>query len=67
MLHNGEPYRGLGGDYFTRPTPDRLAKRPIHQLEALGHHVTLTPKPGSTKAPDNRHERRESKSPTSKI
>jgi hypothetical protein len=25
------------------------------------------PKPGSTKAPDNRHERREWKSPTSKI
>jgi hypothetical protein len=27
----------------------------------------LAPKPGSTKAPDNRHERREWKSPTSKI
>jgi transposase len=44
MLHNGELYRDLGGDYFTRQNPDRLTRRLIRQLEALGHHVTLTPK-----------------------
>jgi hypothetical protein len=43
MLQTGELYRDLGGDYFTRPNPDRLTKRLIRQLEALGHHVTLEP------------------------
>jgi transposase len=44
MLHTGELYRDLGGDYFIRQNPDRLTKRLLRQLEALGHHVTLTPK-----------------------
>jgi transposase len=44
MLHTGELYRDLGGDYFARQNPDRLTKRLIRQLEALGHHVTLAPK-----------------------
>jgi transposase len=43
MLQNGELYRDLGGDYFTRQNPDRLTRRLIRQLEALGHHVTLQP------------------------
>jgi transposase len=43
MLNTGELYRDLGADYFTRQNPDRLTKRLIRQLEALGHHVTLTP------------------------
>jgi transposase len=43
MLHTGELYRDLGGDYFTRQNPDRLTKRLIRQLEALGHNVTLQP------------------------
>jgi hypothetical protein len=43
MLHTGELYRDLGGDYYTRKNPDRLTKRLIRQLEALGHHVTLEP------------------------
>jgi transposase len=41
MLQNGELYRDLGGDYFTRKNPDRLTKRLVRQLEALGHDVTL--------------------------
>jgi transposase len=44
MLTTGELYRDLGGDYFTRQNPDRLTKRLIRQLEALGHQVTIAPK-----------------------
>ena len=44
MLQTGELYRDLGGDYFTRKNLDRLAKRLIRQLEALGHQVTLQPR-----------------------
>jgi transposase len=43
MLQTGELYRDLGGDYFTRQNPDRITKRLVRQLQALGHHVTLTP------------------------
>jgi transposase len=43
MLQTGELFRDLGGDYFIRQNPDRLTKRLVRQLEALGHHVTLTP------------------------
>jgi transposase len=43
MLQTGELYRDLGGDYFTRQNPDRLTRRLVRQLEALGHQVTLTP------------------------
>jgi transposase len=48
MLHNGELYNDLGADYFTRQNPDRLTKRLIRQLEALGHNVTLQPCEAST-------------------
>ena len=44
MLQTGELYRDLGGDYYTRQNPDRLTKRLVRQLEALGHHVTLQPR-----------------------
>jgi transposase len=44
MLQTGELYRDLGGDYFIRQNPDRLTKRLLRQLEALGHQVTLAPK-----------------------
>jgi len=44
MLQNGELYRDLGGDYFARQNPDRLTRRLVRQLEALGHQVTLAPK-----------------------
>lgn len=41
MLSTGELYRDLGGDYFQRRDPERVTKRLVHQLEALGHSVTL--------------------------
>jgi transposase len=44
MLQNGELYRDLGADYFTRQNPDRVTRRLVRQLQALGHQVTLTPK-----------------------
>jgi transposase len=43
MLQTGELYRDLGSDYFIRQNPDRLTKRLVRQLEALGHTVTLQP------------------------
>ena len=44
MLQTGELYRDPGADYFTRQNPDRLTKRLIRQLEALGHNVTIQPR-----------------------
>ena len=41
MGTTGELYNDPGGDYFTRLHPDRAKKRAIHQLEAMGYHVTL--------------------------
>ena len=36
MLTNGELYRELGGDYYTRQNPEKTTKRLVRQLEALG-------------------------------
>jgi transposase len=44
MLQTGEPYGDLGSDYLTRQNPNRLAKRLVRQLEALGHPATLQPR-----------------------
>src|SRR3954447_9784710 len=44
MLTTGEIYNDLGGDYYTRRNPDRLTKRLVRQLQALGHQVTLEPR-----------------------
>jgi transposase len=41
MLSTGELYNDLGGDYFQRRDPERITKRLVAQLQALGHHVTL--------------------------
>ena len=41
MLSTGELYTDLGGDYFRKRDPQRITKRLIAQLQALGHHVTL--------------------------
>ena len=41
MLCTGELYVDLGGDYFRKRDPERITKRLVAQLEALGHHVTL--------------------------
>jgi hypothetical protein len=40
MLSTGELYHDLGGDYFRRRDPERITKRLVTQLEALGHTVT---------------------------
>jgi transposase len=44
MLQTGELYRDLASDHLTRKNPDRLTKRLVRQLEALGHDVTLPPR-----------------------
>ena len=38
-------YRDLGSDYFTRrlDNPEARKRRLIHELEALGHKVTIEP------------------------
>ena len=41
MLSTGELYNDLGGDYCRKRDPERITKRLIAQLQALGHHVTL--------------------------
>jgi len=45
MFTTGETYTDLGGDYFERRDPERLTKRLVGRLEALGNTVTLNPKP----------------------
>ena len=44
MLQTGELYNDLGADYFIRQNPDRITKRLVRQLQALGHTVTLEPR-----------------------
>jgi len=44
MLQTGELYNDPGNDYFTRQNPDRITKRLVRQLEALGHQVTIEPR-----------------------
>ena len=41
MLSTGELYHDLGGDYYRKRDPERITKRLVAQLEALGHTVTL--------------------------
>jgi hypothetical protein len=42
-VRGGELYNDPGNDYFTRQNPDRLTKRLIRKLQALGHRVTTQP------------------------
>jgi transposase len=41
MLTTGELYRDLGRDYYRKRDPERITKRLVKQLEALGHSVVL--------------------------
>jgi transposase len=41
MGTTGELYDDPGAEFFTRLNPDRARKRAVHQLEAMGYHVTL--------------------------
>lgn len=43
MLTDGTLYRELGADYYTMRKPAKAKARAVHQLEALGYTVTLTP------------------------
>ncbi len=45
ILSTGECYRDLGGDYYSRRTPQQAIRRKIKDLEAMGYHVIfdLTP------------------------
>ena len=57
MLPNGEYYRDLGADYYTRQEPTKTKARAIKQLEALGYQVTINPssKPASHHAEPRRN------------
>jgi len=41
MGRTGACYQDPGGDYFTQLNPERTKRRAVHQLEAMGYHVTL--------------------------
>jgi len=43
MLKDGRPYQDLGGSYFDRLNPQRLARYLVRRLERLGLKVTLEP------------------------
>jgi transposase len=45
MFTTGETYTDLGGDYFERRDPERLTKRLVGRLQALGNTVTIIPDP----------------------
>ena len=41
VMRDGVPYTEHGADYFERRHADRAVRRHVHQLEALGFHVTI--------------------------
>jgi hypothetical protein len=44
ILSTGELFTDLGVDYYQRRRdPERITRRLVHQLEQLGHTVTITP------------------------
>ena len=43
MLQRDQPYHDLGADWHVRRNAEAHQRRLVHQLEQLGHHVTLTP------------------------
>jgi len=45
MFTTGQTYTDLGGDYFQRRDPERLTRRLVGRLQALGNTVTITPNP----------------------
>jgi len=44
MLTNSTLYDDPGPDYYARRNPERTKHHAIHQLEALGYHVTIEPR-----------------------
>jgi transposase len=50
VLNQGVPYNELGEEFFYRrdtENTERYKRRLVHQLERLGHQVTLKPLPGA--------------------
>jgi len=43
MFTTGQTYADLGGDYFDHRDPERLTRRLVGRLQALGNTVTVTP------------------------
>jgi hypothetical protein len=43
MLQTGEIYSDLGGDFFTKRSPDKAKSRALNQLRNLGYTVILEP------------------------
>lgn len=43
MLQRDQPYADLGADWHVRRNAEAHTRRLVHQLEQLGHQVTLTP------------------------
>ena len=52
ILHNGDDWNDLGGDYFDRrQDPQRLARRKLNELRSLGWTITDNPDGTTTIAP----------------
>ena len=47
ILTTHTPYKELGDDYFDRLHPARVTRNLVQRLQALGHHVQLSPATGS--------------------
>lgn len=43
VLHEGQPYRELGADYFDKLNTTRLERHHVNRLKALGYEGVLTP------------------------
>lgn len=48
MIERGSRYQDLGGDYYDRRSPEKLAKRLAERMAALGYQVTYQPLPQAT-------------------
>lgn len=44
MITNHTPYQELGAEYFTHRNPTKARNNAVSRLQALGYHVTLTPR-----------------------
>jgi hypothetical protein len=42
MLRDGTDYVELGVDYYRRPNAEKIAKRSLRALEALGYIIQIT-------------------------
>ena len=47
VLKRGTTYAELGAEFLERLEPQRLTRQLVKRLEALGHKVTLEPRPAA--------------------